>query len=229
MASPHWCTPPSPPSISFHLTNNTVTDCCKITLVNRQSSASCMDPNSDLNMLSDPEHPQALEHHVQLKTGTYSPSLCSFVWMHACIGGLGHTPLVQCRSAKPFVCAGGQRSPGVDPKQLAAELQKVSQQQAPGMVGSGVGSGGLGVLSALERSALLHSGTGSAASSSIPSPGQPASPAINKKQRSKVKNLVAGLCSCGEFTVTRIWEVNVYTEGHVTHQTHRAVKDSDLY
>lgn len=36
-----------------------------------------MDPNSDLNMLSDPEHPQALEHHVQLKAGTYSPSLCS--------------------------------------------------------------------------------------------------------------------------------------------------------
>uniref|UniRef100_A0A3B4FIG6 Protein piccolo-like n=1 Tax=Pundamilia nyererei TaxID=303518 RepID=A0A3B4FIG6_9CICH len=96
----------------------------------------------DLNMLSDPEHPQALEHHVQLK-----------------------------------------RSPGVDPKQLAAELQKVSQQQAPGMVG--VGAGGLGVLSALERSALLHSGTGSAASSGVPSPGQPASPAISKKQRHK--------------------------------------------
>uniref|UniRef100_A0A3Q0T6R8 Protein piccolo n=1 Tax=Amphilophus citrinellus TaxID=61819 RepID=A0A3Q0T6R8_AMPCI len=99
----------------------------------------------DLNMLSDPEHPQALEHHVQLK-------------------------------------AGGQRSPGVDPKQLAAELQKVSQQQAPGM--AGVGVGGLGVLSALERSALLHSGTGSAASSGVPSPGQPASPAISKKQAS---------------------------------------------
>uniref|UniRef100_A0A3P9CXC1 Piccolo presynaptic cytomatrix protein n=1 Tax=Maylandia zebra TaxID=106582 RepID=A0A3P9CXC1_9CICH len=100
----------------------------------------------DLNMLSDPEHPQALEHHVQLK-------------------------------------AGGQRSPGVDPKQLAAELQKVSQQQAPCM--AGVGAGGLGVLSALERSALLHSGTGSAASSGVPSPGQPASPAISKKQRHK--------------------------------------------
>lgn len=109
-----------------------------------------------------------------------------------------HPRLVQCSSAQPFVCAGGQRSPGVDPKQLAAELQKVSQQQAPGLVGSGIGSGGLGVLSALERSALLHSGTGSAASSGVPSPGQPASPAINKKQRSKVKNLVAGhfkLCS----------------------------------
>ncbi|KAK2842186.1 hypothetical protein Q5P01_012386 [Channa striata] len=102
----------------------------------------------DLNMLSDPEHPQALEHHVQLKSG-------------------------------------GQRSPGVDPKQLAAELQKVSQQQTPGLAGTGVGPGGLGVLSALERSALLHSGTGSAASSGVPSPGQPASPAISKKQRHK--------------------------------------------
>ncbi len=74
----------------------------------------------------------------------------------------------------------------MDPKQLAAELQKVSQQQTPGMAGTGVGPGGLGVLSALERSALLHSGTGSAASSGVPSPGQPASPAINKKQRHKV-------------------------------------------
>lgn len=83
---------------------------------------------------------------------------------------------------------GGQRSPGVDPKQLAAELQKVSQQQAPGMAGMGIGPGGLGVLSALERSALLHSGTGSAASSGVPSPGQPASPAINKKQRTKVRD-----------------------------------------
>lgn len=83
---------------------------------------------------------------------------------------------------------GGQRSPGVDPKQLAAELQKVSQQQAPGMVG--VGAGGLGVLSALERSALLHSGTGSAASSGVPSPGQPASPAISKKQRHKVMDFI---------------------------------------
>uniref|UniRef100_A0A8K9XBM6 Protein piccolo n=1 Tax=Oncorhynchus mykiss TaxID=8022 RepID=A0A8K9XBM6_ONCMY len=79
----------------------------------------------DLNMLSDPEHPQALENHDQLKPGDR-----------------------QC-------------SPGVDPKQLAAELQKFSQQQAPGM-GVGMGVGG---------------------SSAVPSPGQPASPAINKKQR----------------------------------------------
>lgn len=91
-------------------------------------------------------------------------------------------------SAKCCDLEGGQRSPGVDPKQLAAELQKVSQQQAPGMASMGIGPGGLGVLSALERSALLHSGTGSAASSGVPSPGQPASPAINKKQRTKVKD-----------------------------------------
>lgn len=77
----------------------------------------------------------------------------------------------------------------MDPKQLAAELQKVSQQQAPGVTGTGVGPGGLGVLSALERSALLHSGTGSAASSGVPSPGQPASPAISKRQRHKVVDL----------------------------------------
>eukprot|EP00063_Salmo_salar_P029145 XP_014003980.1 PREDICTED: protein piccolo-like isoform X5 [Salmo salar] len=108
----------------------------------------------DLNMLSDPEHPQALENHDQLKPGDR-----------------------QC-------------SPGVDPKQLAAELQKVSQQQAPGMgVGMGVGGpGGVGVLSALDRSALLHSGNASASSSAVPSPGQPASPAIIKKQRHSAKS-----------------------------------------
>lgn len=92
-----------------------------------------------------------------------------------------------CNNPKhKHVSLGGQRSPGVDPKQLAAELQKVSQQQAPGIAGTGVGPGGLSALSALERSALLHSGPGSAASSGVPSPGQPASPAINKKQRPKV-------------------------------------------
>uniref|UniRef100_A0A673GY27 Piccolo presynaptic cytomatrix protein b n=1 Tax=Sinocyclocheilus rhinocerous TaxID=307959 RepID=A0A673GY27_9TELE len=66
-----------------------------------------------------------------------------------------------------------QRSPGIDPKQLAAELQKVSQQQAPASV-----------LSALERAGHLHSGTGSAASSGVPSPGQPRSPSVNKKRHS---------------------------------------------
>nr|XP_055029686.1 LOW QUALITY PROTEIN: protein piccolo-like [Misgurnus anguillicaudatus] len=66
-----------------------------------------------------------------------------------------------------------QRSPGVDPKQLAAELQKVSQQQAP-----------TSVLSALERAAHLHSATGSGASSGVPSPGQPGSPSVSKKRHS---------------------------------------------
>ncbi|XP_052438007.1 protein piccolo isoform X1 [Carassius gibelio] len=67
-----------------------------------------------------------------------------------------------------------QRSPGIDPKQLAAELQKVSQQQAPASV-----------LSALERAGHLHSGTGSAASSGVPSPGQPGSPSVKKRHSSK--------------------------------------------
>lgn len=145
-----------------------------------------MDPNSDLNMLSDPEHPQALEHHVQLKAGMYKDLLiCLHVCMHLCT----HFTYIPYSLVQAFVSVGGQRSPGVDPKQLAAELQKVSQQQAPGVAGTGVGPGGLGVISALERSALLHSGTGSAASSGVPSPGQPASPAINKKQRPKVVDL----------------------------------------
>lgn len=74
----------------------------------------------------------------------------------------------------------------MDPNQLAAELQKVSQQQAPSAAGAGIVPGGLGVLSALERSALLYSGTGSAASSGVPSPGRPTSPAIDKRQRHKV-------------------------------------------
>ncbi|XP_051890236.1 protein piccolo isoform X3 [Pristis pectinata] len=65
-----------------------------------------------------------------------------------------------------------QRSPGVDPKQLAAELQKVSQQ-APCVVSS-----------ATEKGAHSHSGTTSAASSAAPSPGQPASPSISKKRHS---------------------------------------------
>ncbi|XP_069048688.1 protein piccolo isoform X4 [Lepisosteus oculatus] len=66
-----------------------------------------------------------------------------------------------------------QRSPGVDPKQLAAELQKVSQQQAPSTV-----------TSATEKGPLTHSGTTSAASSAVPSPGQPGSPSVSKKRHS---------------------------------------------
>ncbi|KAI1905481.1 hypothetical protein AGOR_G00016640 [Albula goreensis] len=66
-----------------------------------------------------------------------------------------------------------QRSPGVDPKQLAAELQKVSQQQAPSSVSC-----------AVEKGLHAQSGTASAASSAVPSPGQPGSPSISKKKHS---------------------------------------------
>ncbi|XP_005733529.1 protein piccolo isoform X5 [Pundamilia nyererei] len=55
------------------------------------------------------------------------------------------------------------RSPGVDPKQLAAELQKVSQQQAP-----------------LSTSSSSLPATTSATSS----PGQPGSPSVSKKRHS---------------------------------------------
>ncbi|KAM4748912.1 protein piccolo [Rhinophrynus dorsalis] len=65
------------------------------------------------------------------------------------------------------------RSPGVDPKQLAAELQKVSQQQTPSVVPS-----------AMEKGSYIHSGTTSAGSSAVPSPGQPGSPSVSKKRHS---------------------------------------------
>ncbi|KAI5623839.1 protein piccolo isoform X5 [Silurus asotus] len=68
-----------------------------------------------------------------------------------------------------------QRSPGVDPKQLAAELQKVSQQQAPSS----------SVLTVLEKAGHLHSATASTASSGVPSPGQPGSPSVSKKRHNK--------------------------------------------
>lgn len=55
------------------------------------------------------------------------------------------------------------RSPGVDPKQLAAELQKVSQQQGP-MSGS---------------SSTLPGPT-----SATSSPAQPGSPSVSKKRHS---------------------------------------------
>ncbi|KAM6306850.1 protein piccolo-like [Podargus strigoides] len=64
------------------------------------------------------------------------------------------------------------KSPGVDPKQLAAELQKVSLQQK--LVAS----------SGMEKGSHVHSGTTSAASSAIPSPGQPGSPSVSKKRHS---------------------------------------------
>lgn len=70
------------------------------------------------------------------------------------------------------------KSPGVDPKQLAAELQKVSLQQSPLVATSGV-----------EKGSHVHSGTTSATSSAVPSPGQPGSPSVSKKRHSsKVRN-----------------------------------------
>ncbi|XP_038851320.1 protein piccolo-like [Salvelinus namaycush] len=73
------------------------------------------------------------------------------------------------------------RSPGVDPKQLAAELQKVSQQQAPppttATSSSSTTGGEKGPHSAI-------SGAASAASSAIQSPGQPGSPSVSKKRHS---------------------------------------------
>ncbi|KAK1785040.1 hypothetical protein P4O66_018464 [Electrophorus voltai] len=77
-----------------------------------------------------------------------------------------------------------QRSPGVDPKQLAAELQKVSQQQAPASV-----------LAVLEKAGHLHSATTSDASSGVPSPGQPGSPSVNKKRHSS-KVMYVCVCEC---------------------------------
>ncbi|KAM7378294.1 hypothetical protein PAMA_013271 [Pampus argenteus] len=58
------------------------------------------------------------------------------------------------------------RSPGVDPKQLAAELQKVSQQQAP---------------------SSTSSSTLPATTSATSSPGQPGSPSVGKKRHSSSK------------------------------------------
>ncbi|XP_040513325.1 protein piccolo isoform X2 [Gallus gallus] len=74
---------------------------------------------------------------------------------------------------EPVKAVDKAKSPGVDPKQLAAELQKVSLQQAPLLASSGV-----------EKSSHVHSGTTSATSSAVPSPGQPGSPSVSKKRHS---------------------------------------------
>uniref|UniRef100_A0A3Q2W6Q2 Protein piccolo n=1 Tax=Haplochromis burtoni TaxID=8153 RepID=A0A3Q2W6Q2_HAPBU len=68
-----------------------------------------------------------------------------------------------CNEAEVCVRDRPPRSPGVDPKQLAAELQKVSQQQAP-----------------LSTSSSSLPATTSATSS----PGQPGSPSVSKKRHS---------------------------------------------
>ncbi|XP_072565988.1 protein piccolo-like isoform X4 [Paramormyrops kingsleyae] len=59
-----------------------------------------------------------------------------------------------------------QRSPGIDPKQLAAELQKVSQQKSPSSV-----------LPAMEKGQRAHPGA-------TPSPARPGSPSVSKKRHS---------------------------------------------
>ncbi|NXP13253.1 PCLO protein, partial [Thinocorus orbignyianus] len=74
---------------------------------------------------------------------------------------------------EPVKAVDKAKSPGVDPKQLAAELQKVSLQQSPLITSSGV-----------EKGSHIHSGTTSAASSAVPSPGQPGSPSVSKKRHS---------------------------------------------
>ncbi|NWQ73653.1 PCLO protein, partial [Columbina picui] len=74
---------------------------------------------------------------------------------------------------EPVKAVDKAKSPGVDPKQLAAELQKVSLQQSPLVTSSGV-----------EKGSHVHSGTTSATSSAVPSPGQPGSPSVSKKRHS---------------------------------------------
>ncbi|NXX46591.1 PCLO protein, partial [Tricholaema leucomelas] len=74
---------------------------------------------------------------------------------------------------EPVKAVDKAKSPGVDPKQLAAELQKVSLQQSPLVACSGA-----------EKGSHVHSGTTSATSSSVPSPGQPGSPSVSKKRHS---------------------------------------------
>ncbi|XP_064795449.1 protein piccolo isoform X3 [Oncorhynchus masou masou] len=73
------------------------------------------------------------------------------------------------------------RSPGVDPKQLAAELQKVSQQQAPPPTTATSSSSTVGGEKG-PHSAI--SGAASTTSSAIQSPGQPGSPSVSKKRHS---------------------------------------------
>ncbi|OPJ77814.1 protein piccolo isoform C [Patagioenas fasciata monilis] len=74
---------------------------------------------------------------------------------------------------EPVKAVDKAKSPGVDPKQLAAELQKVSLQQSPLVASSG-----------MEKGSHVHSGTTSATSSAVPSPGQPGSPSVSKKRHS---------------------------------------------
>ncbi|XP_075455680.1 protein piccolo isoform X6 [Ascaphus truei] len=130
----------------------------------------------DLNMLSDSETPQHLELH--------DPGKADLSGKTEQANGIRDNPVYTerlatlCRTPKlyrPQVKNELEktRSPGVDPKQLAAELQKVSQQQTPSIVSS-----------AMEKGSYVHSGTTSTASSAVPSPGQPGSPSVSKKKHS---------------------------------------------
>lgn len=96
-----------------------------------------------------------MSHHVQPVHNFCCPLL--FQWNVALIR------FIHCFMLEPTAGDRPPRSPGVDPKQLAAELQKVSQQQAP----TSTSSSGMPT-------------TASATSS----PGQPGSPSVNKKRHS---------------------------------------------
>uniref|UniRef100_A0A8C7I5I2 Protein piccolo n=1 Tax=Oncorhynchus kisutch TaxID=8019 RepID=A0A8C7I5I2_ONCKI len=78
------------------------------------------------------------------------------------------------------------RSPGVDPKQLAAELQKVSLQQAPPPTTATSSSSTVG---GEKGPHTAISGAASATSSAIQSPGQPGSPSVSKKRHSSKVNV----------------------------------------
>uniref|UniRef100_F7AV07 Protein piccolo n=1 Tax=Ornithorhynchus anatinus TaxID=9258 RepID=F7AV07_ORNAN len=129
-------------------------------IINQQSREAEICVRLDLNMLSDSEYPQNLELHESPKAGLPLKSMKVSHNEDLCEGAKGN----KVDKAK---------SPGVDPKQLAAELQKVSLQQSP-----------LVVSSVVEKGSHGHSGPASAASSAVPSPGQPASPSVSKKRHS---------------------------------------------
>ncbi|KAM6437844.1 protein piccolo-like [Liasis olivaceus] len=93
------------------------------------------------------------------------------------------------------------KSPGVDPKQLAAELQKVSLQQTP-LIAS----------SAMEKGSHAHSGTTSATSSSVPSPGQPGSPSVSKKRHS---NKPTEASKCGSHPITGEIQLQINYDKHL--------------
>lgn len=125
----------------------------------------------DLNMLSDSESSH-LDLQDQSKGRNHQSVEKTIKW--SCLNLNGTWPLT---CIYKYTGDRPPRSPGVDPKQLAAELQKVSQQQVPSSSAS-----------ALDKSSA------SAGSSAVPSPGQPGSPSVSKKRHSKV-------CECHTHTI----------------------------